>query len=67
MIAVSIPAAALVSFLAYRSTLMAQRVELASLATSAEILSLNIEENIAAAKNLSNALVADASLSNPET
>ncbi len=56
IIAVSIPAAALVSFLAYRSALTAQRVELSSLSSAAEILSLSVEENIAAAKNLSNAL-----------
>lgn len=61
MIGVSIPAAALVTFLAYRSYLSAQRVELASLSTVAEILSLHIEEGIAGSKSLMTALAQTAS------
>lgn len=56
MIAVCIPAAALITTLAYRSYLSSKRIELATLSTVAEVLSLHVEENLTAGKSLVSAL-----------
>ncbi len=56
MIAVSIPTAALVVTLAYRTYLSAQRSELAAYRNTADMLALRVEESLSGGKSLVSAL-----------